>query len=112
MRAEEYDANNVRKWKLNLQKNHCERWRAYITTWCVKICVIAAFHRHEKLKIKRVWQINHPVLLTQPPSLSEVSKYFVHNLFIFNFSMNYADSEYFRTSRDFHDILCTCINIL
>lgn len=67
------------------------------------------FLRREKLKIKRAWQINHPVSLTQPPSLSEVSKYFVHNLFICHFSMNYADSEHFRTNRGFHDILCTCM---
>lgn len=78
----------------------------------VVICVVFAFCRREKLKIQRAWQINHPVLLTQPPSLSEVSKYFVHNLFICHFSMNYADSEYFRTNRGFHDILCTCMNIL
>lgn len=78
----------------------------------VVICVVSASRRREELNIKCAWQINHAVLLTQPPSLSEVSMYFVHKLFICRFSMNYADSEYFRTNRGFHDILCTCINIL
>lgn len=37
----------------------------------VVIWVVSAFCKREKLKIKRAWQINHPVLLTPPPSLSE-----------------------------------------
>lgn len=67
----------------------------------VVICNVFASCRFEKLKIKGAWQTNHPVLLTQPSSLSGFSKYFVHNLFICHFSMNYADSENFRTNRGF-----------
>lgn len=102
---EEYDTNNVRSCKQNLPKkkkttvkNGGPRVQYEVI---VVICNVFASCRFEKFKIKGAWQTNHPVLLTQPSSLSGFSKYFVHNLFICHFSMNYADSENFRTNRGF-----------
>lgn len=105
---EELDTNNVQNWKLDIPKtkNHCERWRAEIIQYeviGVVIYVIFVFGRRENLRIKWAWQIYHPVLLTQPPSLSEVSKCILHNLLICHFSMNYADLNSFCTNRGFRD---------
>lgn len=71
---QEYDTNNVHSCKQNLSKTTVKNgglWLQYEVI--VVICVVFASCRCEKPTVKEAWQTNHPVLLTQPPSLSGVS---------------------------------------
>lgn len=84
---------NVQNWKLNLPKNHCERWTAEITIWSCGDLHRLCLENMRSLKLRERSRLITHCCQHSRRLWAKSPKYFVHNLFICHFSMNYADLQ-------------------